>query len=224
MAARDRATVSGLVRILAVGAALFMAIAIAQEWQTFRNGLWGPPPAVAGPAPGAPGAAEAAVRDLLSLVRHYYLTAGDPRFSDRMSAAPAVIEEVERDVRYLRRNGRAQDQTLISLKVEDASSLGESVWEFRTREYWVVRTRFLATGGPSDPTLAVVARGRYVVRQIEGRWRVESWEPLPEAAEAAADAGPLTAGGPSSTARDAASVPAGAGPAPAHDALPAGRR
>ena len=175
--------VFGLVKVLAAGLLVFMLLAVGQEWEVFATGLGlrgaaSAPPVE--PAAAERQAAEAAIRQFLSLARHYYLSAGDPRFTERMQASPAVVDEIARDVAYLRKNGRIQDLALVSVQTIGAAALGEGAIELKTREYWVIRTRFGGSGQESDPAHATVVLGRYVVRRTDAGWRVEAWEPLPD--------------------------------------------
>lgn len=178
----------GLVKVLAAGLLVFMLLAVGQEWEVFATGLGLRAPATAPPAEPTAAerhAAEAAIRQFLSLARHYYLAAGDPRFTERMQASPAVVDEIARDVAYLRKNGRIQDPSLVSAQTVAVAALGDGAIEVKTREYWVIRTRFGASAQESDPSRATVVLGRYVVRRTDAGWRVEAWEPLPDEETAA---------------------------------------
>jgi hypothetical protein len=169
-------SVKALVKILLGGFVVFMSLSIAQEWEFFSSAWFGEP------APTAPltdderkGAADA-VHMALSLMRHLYLSGGDPRFAERMPAAGGIVEEIQADVRYLARNQRVQDPELLRLDVTDVERLGEDRVEVRTRERWHVRVRWAHGGGDAESPRKPTIHGRYLVVRGGKGWRVEGWE------------------------------------------------
>lgn len=165
-----------LLKILLGGFVVFMSLSIVQEWEFFSSAWFGEP------APGAPltdderkGAADA-VHMTLSLMRHLYLSGGDPRFAERMPAADGIVEEIQADVRYLVRNQRVQDPELLRLDVTEVERLGQDRVEVHTRERWHVRIRWAHGGADAEPPRLHTIQGRYLVVRGGKGWRVEGWE------------------------------------------------
>jgi len=168
--------VKALLQILLGGFVLFMSLAIVQEWEMFSP-AWFDEPELEAPMTDEErkGAADA-VHLTLSLMRHLYLSAGDPRFAERMPAAAGIVEEILADVRYLARNRRVQDIELLRLDVTAVDRIGEGRVEVRTREQWQVRSRAAHGGGESEPRRLQALHGRYLVVRGGKGWRVEGWE------------------------------------------------
>ena len=99
----------GLLKILLGGFVVFMGLSISQEWEFFSSAWFGEPEPRAPLTDDERNAAAEAVHMTLSLMRHVYLSSGDPRFGERMPAAEGIVEEILADVRYLARNQRVQD-------------------------------------------------------------------------------------------------------------------
>jgi len=178
--------VKALLQILLGGFVVFMSLAIVQEWEMFSS-AWFVEPELEAPMTDEErkGAADA-VHLTLSMMRHLYLSAGDPRFAERMPAAAGIVEEMLADVRYLARNRRVQDIELLRLDVTAVDRLGEGRAEVRTREQWQVRSRGAHGGGETEPRRLETLHGRYLVVLGGTGWRVEGWEtedPLTESGE-----------------------------------------
>jgi len=177
-----------LVTILVAGTIGFLALAMAQEWEVFAR-LFGPPAAVLegkGTVADATRAeVEEALREFLALERHFYGSAGDPRFLDRMPISDGLRAELAADAEYLARNGRFQEMELVELRVLDARSTHPEHVELRTREYWVVRTLSVAGGEPTDPVRSEIVHHLYGFSRNGSGWRLDGREPAaPPAPEA----------------------------------------
>ncbi|KAB2950472.1 MAG: hypothetical protein F9K18_14925 [Thermoanaerobaculia bacterium] len=182
----------GLLKILLGGFLAFMVLAVAQEWELFSSAWFGGGAAAPVLADGDRRAAEQSLYLFLRVSSHYYASAGDPRFAERLPAGEAVLAELRDDVEYLRKNSRYQDPQLVRLEIAAAEPLESGRVELRTREWWTVRTFRLADGAESDPPRAFKSFCRYLLAGTPQGWRVEAWEPLeedPDATPAAAGAG-----------------------------------
>ncbi len=171
-----------LLKILLGGFLVFMVLAIADEWTFFSAAWFGQ----AAPAPELTederAAAEDSLRLLLSVMGHFYRSGGDSRFAERMPAAAWVVEEMQADVDYLRRNRRVQDPQLERMEVVSLESLSEDSIEMRTRELWRFEILWV-TGGEAEPARVQWVQGRYLLARRPRGWRVEGWEILePEVA------------------------------------------
>jgi hypothetical protein len=180
--------VKALIKILLGGFVVFMGLSIAQEWEMFSSAWFGEPQPEASMTDEERKSAADAVHLMLSLMRHLYLSGGDPRFAERMPAADGIVEEILADVRYLARNRRVQDIELLRLDVTAVDRLGEGRVEVRTREQWQVRVRWAHGGGDSDPPRSEMLHGRYLVVLGGKGWRVEGWEIVEPGAEVDAGA------------------------------------
>jgi len=170
--------VKGLVRILLVGFALFMVLAIVQEWETL-SAVW------FGEAEQAPTleepdrrAAADTVHVALNLIAHLYDSQGDPRFADRFPGGSRFLEEIMTDIAYLERNHRRQQMTLDRLEIASVEPLDANRVEVTTREYWQIRTLWITGAGEADPPRAERVRGRYLLVRGGKGWSVEGWEVL----------------------------------------------
>jgi hypothetical protein len=165
-----------LLKILLGGFVVFMGLAIAQEWTLFSSAWFGEPPTEASLTDDERKQAADTVHLTLSLMRHLYLSGGDPRFAERMPAADGIVEEILADVQYLARNQRVQDTELLHLDVTAVDPLGEGRVTVRTRERWQVRIRWAHGGDEADPVRSQMIHGRYLVVRGGKGWRVEGWE------------------------------------------------
>jgi hypothetical protein len=170
--------VKSLLKILLVGFAAFMTLAIADEWSYFTSAWFGEEQSQAPELPEEEQKAAAdAVYLTLSLMRHLYASGGDPRFAERMPAGEGLVEEMMADIDYLARNRRLQNPELLRLEVLSIEPLGEDRVEIASREEW----RFAlshATGAEAVPPRSQTLQAKYlVVRSAQG-WRVEGWEML----------------------------------------------
>ncbi len=178
---------NSLWKILLSGFALFMVLAIAQEWTFFSSAWFGE---VDESVPVESADREAAVttlRETLNLMRHLYKSGGDRRFVERMSISDGLREEIMSDIAYLSRNHRRQDPLLLRLEIERAEALGEDRVEIRTREFWQFRWHSLVDGEQTDDPRWQVLRGRYLTRRTSRGWQVDSWEFVLDAPPAAGD-------------------------------------
>ena len=166
----------GLLKILLGGFAVFMALSIAQEWEFFSSAWFGEDEVQAAVTDADREAASDTVRQMLSLMRHFYSSGGDPRFSERMPVADGIREEISKDVDYLRRNHRIQDPRLMRLEIVSVESAGADLFEVRTREFWQVHFLSAVDGEPSDEPVWQINHGRYLTRRGNFGWNVESWE------------------------------------------------
>lgn len=166
-----------LAKILAGGFAVFMVLAIADEWSFFSTAWFGKP-ASAGPAVDEQQqqAAVGSLRSYLALVSHLYASDGDRRFAERIPASPGVVGEMMADIVYLRHNGRYQELVLHGLEVLDVAPLAADRVEVRTKEYWTIRTLFLADDTLADPPRGQIAFARYGLEREAAGWRVVAWE------------------------------------------------
>lgn len=174
--------VKQLLLILLGAFAVFMVLAMFQEWSFFSSAWFGtgePEPAL---EESERKLAADAVYLVLSLMEHFYSSGGDPRFVDRMPASPAVIEEMRADVDYLRRNRRRQEPSLERLEVAAVEPLGPGRAEVRTREWWQIEILQVEGGSLTEPARVQTLSGKYLVARQDRGWRVEAWDLLePEA-------------------------------------------
>lgn len=183
-----------LVQTLGAALAAFLALAMAQEWSLFASAWFGDP----GGREELPTAERQAATDtvhlLLSLMRHLYLSGGDPRFAERLPAADGLVEEMLEDVAYLGRNHRVEDPELRSFEVLSVEELEEGRLEVETRELWTFRVLWAVSGEEAEPARVRVVYGRYLLERRGAGWQVEGWD-FAEAA-GGAEAGPEAAGPP----------------------------
>lgn len=166
----------GLIKILLGGFAVFMVLSIAQEWEFFSSAWFGEDDAPVAVREVDRDEASDAVRQMLTLMRHFYSSGGDPRFAERMQVADGIREEISKDVEYLRRNHRVQDPRLMRLEIVSVELAGADLFEVRTREFWQVHFLSVVDRQPSDEPVWQVNRGRYLTRRGSLGWIVESWE------------------------------------------------
>lgn len=204
---------ANLIRILGGGFAIFLALSMVQEWDVFRPWLLGEKTETRAPRAddGQRRAAEAAVRELLSMASHYYASGNDPRFLERMPARGVVVEEMRADAEYLLRNGRVQQMKLLELTVLNVEALGEKRARVRTQEKWQIRTVSAEGTGEGDPALETTLECRYSVALSGRTWQVLDWD---VALFLDGEGGPGGAGGPPALkpAAEAGRVPGGRAP------------
>jgi hypothetical protein len=168
--------VRGLVKILLGGFVVFMSLSIAQNWEYFSSAWFGQEPPLAPLSDEEREAAANAVERTLSMMRHIYLSGGDPRFAERIPAADGIVREILDDVSYLARNRRIQDPELLGFDVTTVDRLGNDRVEIRTRERWRVRVLWAHGGDDAEPPRVETVLGRYLVVRGGRGWRVEGWE------------------------------------------------
>jgi hypothetical protein len=112
----------------------------------------------------------------LKLVAHLHGSGGDPRFAERLPAAPEVVGEALEDVRFVGHAGRVEEPRLIRAELRDVRREGAERYEVEAREFWV--TRSISADGEVLGTRSDVVIGRYAVRRLPGGWKVVAWDVL----------------------------------------------
>jgi hypothetical protein len=164
-------------RILGIGVAAFMAVAIVQEWEYFGSTWFGGEVPQAQTSETDEAEAVGTVRQFLVFMEHFYGTGGDPRFAERIPASPAVVGGLTADVEYLRRNHRRQESQLQKMDVTHVHALGPDRFEVRSREFWIHRIFWLVgEGGEAEPPHSQVINAKYLVTRRSSGWRVEAWQ------------------------------------------------
>lgn len=166
----------GLLKILLAGFAVFMVLSISQEWEFFSSAWFGKNEATVTVTDADRETAADTVRQMLSLMRHFYSSGGDPRFAERMQVSDGIREEISKDVEYLRRNNRIQDPRMMRLEIVSVDPTGTDLFEVRTREFWQIHFLSVVDGEPSDEPVWQINHGRYLTRRGGFGWSVESWE------------------------------------------------
>ena len=168
---------SPLLKILGGGLAVFMTLAMVQEWDVFDRAWLGAPKA----APPLPETERKAAADtvyrMLRLMEHLYGSGGDPRFIERLPASAAVVEEIRADVEYLRQNHRRQEISLDRLDVTAIEARGPDDIEIETRETWSVRIVWAEEGTDTGSEQRQRVHARYRLARGNQGWRVEGWDP-----------------------------------------------
>jgi hypothetical protein len=172
----------GLIKILSLGLALFVAVTVAQEWDYFSSRWFGGAKLEIGPE-GTEAEAVEAVRSTLALMAHFYSSGGDTRFAERMPAGPELIEEFQADVDYLAKNRRIQDPRLQKLELRSIRPAGEGVLAVSTREFWIHRTFWNDGEGESDPPRSEILFVRYQLVRDNVGWLVLGREFEPQVTE-----------------------------------------
>jgi hypothetical protein len=167
--------VKQLLKIVGIGLAVFILMAIAEEWDFFYGAWFGPDDEALVLADEDREAAGEAVYLMLTIMRHLYSSGGDTRFAERMPASDGIIEEIMSDIEYLSRNHRRQDPELKRMEIESVEPLAPDRVEVRTRELWSFRFSWIGRGGDSDPPRIEVIHSLYLVVRTQSGWRVEGW-------------------------------------------------
>jgi len=165
-----------LLKILLYGFLAFMVLAMVQEKEVFLSAWSGSESAAAKTSEEERRAAVDSVRLVLNLMRHLYVSGGDPRFAERMPAARGVLDEMLSDINYLARNHRRQDPVLKNLEITSIVEIGDGGLDIRTRELWQFHTLWLTGDEEAEPPRAHLVHGRYLVSSGSHGWRVEAWE------------------------------------------------
>ena len=166
-----------LFKTLLGGFLVFMVLAMIQERDFFAQAWFGKAePGVEVPYEDLVEASDA-VRMSLSLMQHFYMTEGDPRYAERMPVAEWVIDEMRQDIVYLSRNHRLQDATLQQMEILSVEALEVDRVEIVTREFWTIRMVRSGSGIETDAAKSHVAHSRYLVGRTGQGWRVDSWDP-----------------------------------------------
>lgn len=173
----------GLAKVLLGAFAVFLLLAMSQEWATFSTAWFGGQAEAPALAPEQRDAATRALEQFVRVANHYYASGGDPRFAERLPASEGVVAEIAADVDYLRKNRRLQDPQLARLEIVSAEALDGGRVELRTREWWYVRTISLVDRRDADAPYAFRWSGRYLLAPGPQGWRVEGWEAVEEPLE-----------------------------------------
>lgn len=185
-----------LAQTLGAALAAFLVLAVAQEWSLFSSAWFGDQEEGDELPAAERQAAVDAVHLLLSLMRHLYLSGGDPRFTERLPAADGLVEEMLEDVEYLGRNHRVEDPELRGFEVRGVRELEDGRLEVETRELWVFRVLWAVGGEEAEPARVRVVYGRYLLERQATGWRVVGWDFVEPGSEPEADAAPELEGGP----------------------------
>lgn len=173
-----------LSKILLAGIVAFLMLGMLQKWDFFLGAWLGESNDEKTMSRDDLLGAAATVEDLLTLMRHYYASGGDPRFAERMPASDGVLAEMTADVEYLMRAGRRQEPVLQELEILDLRPLGEIQVEVRTKEYWIHHLEWIEGRGPAEeipvPPRSQILYGRYFVVLGSTGWRVEATEFVPD--------------------------------------------
>jgi hypothetical protein len=168
--------VKTLLKIIGIGLAAFIAVAMVEEWEFFASSWFAADVETAQPVSEEDRlAATEAVYLTLTLMRHFYVSDGDTRFAERMPASDGILDEMRTDIEYLARNHRRQDPELKNLEVTDVGPLDPGRVEVRTRELWHTSFPWIGAEGFYDEPRIEVAYWRYLVVRGASGWRVEGW-------------------------------------------------
>lgn len=162
-------------KVLLWGFAAFMVLTIGQEWEFFSTSWLGrstPPPALSDAQ--KKGAVDA-VFVYLKMTSHLYGSQGDPRFAERIAAAPPVTQETLADVAYLRRNGRVQDPVLLRMEALAVDPLGQGAL-VKTKEFWITRTFGVGSDEELGPARSEIVFAKYRLEPDGPGWRVMAWD------------------------------------------------
>jgi hypothetical protein len=117
-------------------------------------------------------AAADAVYLFLSLGSHLRGTAGDPRYSERLPAAPEVVDEMLGEIQWVRQTGRVEEPKLVRGEVRAVETLGPDEARVRTKEFWVTRD----LSAPDEKPRSDVVLAKYVLRREASGWRIVDWD------------------------------------------------
>jgi hypothetical protein len=165
-----------LLKILAGGTAVFLAIAIAQEWQYFSTAWFGAPVVRGETSESERKAASDTVYEMLTLMEHFYGSGGDRRFAERMPASATVVDEMIEEVQYLGQTHRIQDMSLERLEVTAVEPVREETMEIRTREFWSIQFHQAMGGGRAEAQHPYLLCRKYLLSRGAGGWTVEGWD------------------------------------------------
>lgn len=166
-----------LAKILAAGLLLFVTAAALQHRSPLSAALGTRSGAalVEGAREPAPQEALETVLAFLKLSGSFYGSGGDPRVAERLPASEAVIDELARDVEFLWRQRRLQQQELAGVEVDSADRLGEAGAEVAIREYWTIRTVDARDRRPLGEPRSAVVFCRYRLARDGTAWKIVAW-------------------------------------------------
>ena len=165
-----------LPKIMLYGFLAFMVLAMAQEREVFLSAWFDSETTEEQISEADRQAAVDTVRLLLELMRHLYVSGGDPRFTERMPASPGVLDEMLSDIHYLARNHRRQETVLKTLEIVSIDEAGGGRLDIRTRELWQINILWLTGDEAAEPPSIQLIHGRYLVSSGNQGWRVDAWE------------------------------------------------
>ncbi|HET9554256.1 MAG TPA: hypothetical protein VFP50_14910 [Anaeromyxobacteraceae bacterium] len=116
---------------------------------------------------------EATARLFTRLAAHLKGSGGDPRFAERIPAAPAVVEELLAEAAFVDRAGRREEPRLQRIELGTPVRVAPGRVRIDARELWV--TRVVARGGQPLETRSDVISVRYLLDADRGRWQVAAW-------------------------------------------------
>src|SRR5512146_1365341 len=108
-----------LATIVSLGTVVFMAVAMAQEWQVFSPwlGLGEKAPEQRSASPALEREAGETVRAFLDRMSEFYRSGGEGSAAAAIPASPAVVEDLARDVEFLGRQGKREELRLLQLEI-----------------------------------------------------------------------------------------------------------
>lgn len=165
-----------LIKILLGALGIFLAISMAQEWHVFRPWILREKPLAPTLSAGDRKAIEGTLRTYLSMSAHFHATGGDPRFGERIPAAPWLVDDLRNEVEYLRKNARQQTMTLLKFDLLGIERVSADRASVSTKEYWVIRTSRLDGQGEADPPRSEIIWCDYRMQRTGQSWQVQGWE------------------------------------------------
>ena len=166
--------------ILVAATLIFMALAMAQEWEVFSQ-LFVPSESASVEEVAELPEVDALLHHFNPVITHYYRYGGDERFMDRLPAAESVKAEIRADQAYLAANGISQALVSKGSSTVSRRSLAEGVRELIVEEEWGLQYQSPAGQPVGDRPMSFVVTLRYVVRQMDDGWQVVVMEPSPGA-------------------------------------------
>jgi hypothetical protein len=127
----------------------------------------------------APPEAAAAVREFITLARHYEASGGDRRFAERLPATEAMVAEIRGGAEWERHLSDSTVLEPVRVDVLSAKLDRAGAATVRTREYLIAHVRIRS--GPSgfeEQDRAVVGAWEYRLVRAGASWRVADWAPV----------------------------------------------
>ena len=165
-----------LILILVGATVLFMALAMAQEPETFAP-LFFPPEETAPAETEIPPEVITSLSEFNSVLEHFYRFGGDERFLTRLAASEEIKEELRAEIRYLAASGVMQtlNKTRGSILSEDR--LAPDVWQLLTEEEWRLQYHDGSGTPVNQDAIVSTITLRYVIQKSDGDWKVIVMEP-----------------------------------------------
>ena len=164
--------------LIAGGTALFLALAIADQWSFFAS-AWFSPKASQPERQSCPPAAIEAVGRLVNNLPQFYSNPSDPEaFFSSIRLTPTLMGEMVADLSYLSTRDWKQSMELAGYSIVGSRQLPKGRWEVVTDETWSVKI----AGEGYETSSETRLRCRYVAGSVEGRWTIGSMslEPVPD--------------------------------------------